>query len=191
MFAALLLALVGGVALFLWGRPPAKERAEEQLVRRLIDLAVQDQAGAMRLLREHPQLLGARYLHDETLLHFCAAEGLVPGVRFFAGAGVPIDAVNEFGETALMDAAALGNLEVVKVLLRHGADPNASSRTSDRALHAAVAHGHVELVAALLDAGARADYVSVLGESVWDAVGRAASRREEVARVLERHGVRR
>jgi ankyrin repeat protein len=157
-------------------------------VQRLIDLAVQDQPAARRLLRDHPELLRARYLHDETPLHFCAGEGFAGGVRFFADAGVPVDAVNGLGDTALMDAAAVGNVEVVKQLLRLGADPNAKSRTRECVLHDAVRNGHAEVVAALLDAGARSDYVTSRGETVWDALPRSAARRAEVSRVLERRG---
>jgi hypothetical protein len=79
---------------------------------------------------------------------------------------------------------------VVKLLLWHGADPNASSKTKVNALHDAVAHGRAELAAALLDAGARTDYVTDAGETVWDAVAKAATR-DEVLKVLERHGVKR
>jgi ankyrin repeat protein len=191
MLAALLLAVIG-VGLLLFARAWAAEPSEDgELVRRLIELSVQDQAGAMRLLREHPELLAARYLHDETPLHYCAVEGLTEGVRFLAGAGVPVDAENQFGDTALVDAVTLGNVEIVKVLLRHGANPDAASRTKGRVLHIAAGQGNAGLVSALLDAGARADYVTDRGETVWDAVPKAGPGLDQVLRVLERHGVRR
>jgi ankyrin repeat protein len=193
MLVVPLLAIFGVAFLFLlYARASvADQGTDTKLVGQLIDLAVQDQAAALRLLREHPELLKARYLHDETPLHFCAVEGLTEGVRFFAGAGMPVDAPNAFGDTALMDAATLGNLEVVKLLLRHGADPNATSRTRESVLHDAVRHGHVEVAAALLGAGARADYVTSLGGTIWDAVASAPSRRDELLGLLDRHRIRR
>jgi len=193
MLVVPLLAIFGIAFLFLlYARASVADRAADpKLVEQLIDLAVRDQAGAMRLLREHPELLQARYLHEETPLHFCAVEGLTEGVRFFVGAGMAVDAPNEFGDTALMDAAILGNLEVVKLLLRHGANPSATSRTRESLLHDVVRHGHVEVAAALLDAGARADYVTSLGGSIWDAVASAPSRRSELIGLLATHGIRR
>jgi ankyrin repeat protein len=192
MLAALLLALVGGIVLLALARAwAAEEPMDRKLVQRLIDLAVQDQPAAMRLLREHPELLAARYLHDETPLHFCAVEGLPEGVRFLAGAGMPVDARNEFGDTPLVDTVTLGNVEITRLLLRHGADPDASSLTRGRVLQIAAEQGNAALVAALLDAGARADYVTPQGENIWDAVERAPSRRDEVTKVLEGHGVAR
>jgi ankyrin repeat protein len=191
MIVVPLLALIG-VVLLLLARAWAKaETADASLVRRLIDLAVRDQPAAMRLLREHPELLAARTVHDETPLHFCAAEGLTDGVRFLAGAGIPVDATNAFGETALVDAVTLGNLEVTRLLLRHGANPNALSQVRRSVLHIAAGQGPPALVAALLDAGARTDPVTNVGETVWDAVSKVEPTRREVLKVLEAHGVRR
>lgn len=189
MLAALLLAILG-VPLLLLARTWVAEAADSALVRRLIDLAVRDQTEAGLLLRAHPELLQARYLHDETPLHFCAVEGLVDGVRFLARAGVPIDAENAYGDTALVDAVTMANLPIVKVLLAHGANPDASSRTFGPALHVAVARGHVEVAEALLRAGARADYVTDRGQRIWDAVPTGEPQRTDLLKVLEAQGVR-
>jgi ankyrin repeat protein len=192
MLVALLLVLTGGIVLLLLARasaaPPTTDR---KLAQRLIELAVQDHGAATRLLREHPELLEARYVFGETSLHLCAVEGFTEGVRFLVAAGVPIDAPNEFGDTALVDAVAAGNLAMVKLLLRHGANPEAASRTRGSVLHDAVKSGYAEVAEALLGAGARTDYVTGFGETVWDAVPTKAPRREEILAVLERHGVRR
>jgi ankyrin repeat protein len=160
-----------------------------KLVEQLIDLAVQDQAAAAKLLARHPELLQARFLHDETPLHFCAVEGFLEGVRFLAEAGVPVNAPNEFGDTALMDAVRLGRAEIVKVLLQFGADPNAKSPTCDPLLDQAVVAGNVPIVEALLDAGARPDYVTDFGLNIWDAVPRS-KRRQSVEKVLQARGLR-
>jgi ankyrin repeat protein len=190
MLAALLLALVGGgVALLLVGRAWAGPSVDKKLVRQLIELSVRDQVAAALLLREHPDLLAARTIHDETLLHYCAAEGWPEGVRFLARAGIPVDATNELGDTALVDAVALGHLEVARLLLRHGANPDAVSRTRGSVLHIAVGEGNAGLAGALLDAGARADYVTSFGETVWDAIPKNGPRRDEISKVLERRGV--
>jgi ankyrin repeat protein len=141
------------------------------------------------MLEERPDLLAARYIHDETPLHFCAVEGFVEGVRFLANAGVPIDAVNEFGDTALIDVVTLGRSEVVRVLLEHGAKPTATSNTRDQMLHIAVTRGDTDIVLALLGSGARTDYVTTTtGETIWDAVERS-SQRKEILAALASHGV--
>lgn len=187
-----LLALAGLALFLLYARAAVGPQADTRPVRRLIDLAVQDPDAARRLLAEQPELLQARYLHGETPLHFCAVEGLASGVRFFAEAGIPVDAPNELGDTPLVDAASLGKLEVVRLLLWHGASPNATSRTRGNVLHHAVTRGHAEVAAALLDAGARADYALDRGETIWDAVASAPpGRRSELLGILASHGVRR
>jgi ankyrin repeat protein len=99
--------------------------------------AVQNHPAARDMLRRSPQLLNARYIHGETVLHFLAVEGHADGVRFLAEAGAQVDGPNEFGNTALVDAATLGNAGVVGTLLQHGADPNAASTTRDNVVHGA------------------------------------------------------
>ena len=98
------------------------------LVGDFIDAVVQDQERAARLLGAHPELLNARWIHDETALHFLAIEGFLDGVTFLAERGAAIDATNEFGDTALIDVCVLQNAEMAAVLLRFGANPNAMSR---------------------------------------------------------------
>ncbi len=191
MLVALLLAIVGGAFFLLVGRAWMAESADRKLIERLIDLAVRDPNAAGLLLRAHPELLEARYVHDETPLHYCAVEGLVDGVRFLAKAGVPIDAENRFGDTALVDAVTLGNLAVVKVLLSHGANPNAESQRYGPALHLAVGRGEAAIARALLDAGAHPDYVTDAGQRIGDAIPPAGAKREEILAVLGRHGVAR
>lgn len=190
MLGALLLAIIG-VPLVLLLRTWAREAEDSRLVRRLIDLSVRDPNEAALLLRAHPELLAARYVHDETPLHYCAVEGLVDGVRFLAKAGVPVDAPNAWGDTALADAVTLGKLDVVKVLLALGADPNARSRTHGPLLHLAVSRGDPAVVAALLRAGARTGDVADGGGTVWDAVPKGAPGSAEILAALEAAGTRR
>jgi ankyrin repeat protein len=79
-----------------------------EVVGEFIDAVVQDPAKADAMLIERPDLLNARWTHEETVLHFLAIEGFTEGVRFLAARGADVNAVNEFGETALVDIAGLG-----------------------------------------------------------------------------------
>src|ERR1700730_5626511 len=119
------------------------------LVGEFIDAAVRDHARAVELLTAHPDLINARWLHDETALHFLAVEGFADGVRFLAERGADVNAVNEFGDSALIDVAVLGHSGIAEVLLRHGANPNARSDIRETALHCAVERGNVDLVGLL------------------------------------------
>ena len=140
-----------------------------------LDAVVEHPAKADGMLRECPDLLNARWLHDETLLHFLAIEGFVEAVRFLAVRGADVNAVNKFGDTALVDVAVLGHTEIADVLLSHGADPNAKSVTRENPLHAAVRAGHTDLVRRLLQAGASAQYRTDLDETIFDAVDENSS----------------
>src|SRR5207253_5441095 len=97
----------------------------EKEIAEFIDAAVRDHVAARTMIEACPDLLKARWTHNETILHFLAIEGYVDGVRFLADAGAAIDEVNQFGDTALIDVAVLGNVEIAKLLLEHGANPNA------------------------------------------------------------------
>jgi ankyrin repeat protein len=158
-------------------------------VEQFMDAVVLDRAKAKAMLVQDSTLLNGRTLHDETALHFLAVEGYVEDVQFLAEAGADIDAVNQFGHTALLDVANLGNAEVAAVLLNHHANPNAQSTTHDNVLHTAVRSGNPALVELLLAAGARHDYVTDLDETIWDAIGQNASHRAEMEAVLKKHNV--
>jgi hypothetical protein len=116
------------------------------LIGEFIDAVVEDGARAEALLSEHPDLIHARWIHDETVLHFLAIEGFAEGVRFLAAHGADVNAVNEFRDSALMDVSVLGLDVMADILLRHGANPNANSDTRENALHAAVRSGNPRLV---------------------------------------------
>jgi ankyrin repeat protein len=162
--------------------------SREALVGEFIDAVVSDRARANALLTSHPDLLNARWIHHETVLHFLAVEGFTDGVRFLAERGADVNAVNEFGDAPLIDAAMLGNTEIAEVLLRHGANPDVISRTNDNPLHTAARKGNVRLVALLLDAGADARYETDLGESVFDAAAESDDP-ETLIELLQKHGM--
>lgn len=159
------------------------------LVGEFIDAVVKDTQKATALLSEHPDLINARWIHDETVLHFLAVEGFAEGVRFLAARGADVDAVNEFGDSPLVDVAVLGMDEIASTLLRHGANPDANSAAHDNPLHCAVRLGNARLVGLLLKAGANPRYLTDIGESVFDAVDQCPSEREAILAVLADYGV--
>src|SRR5690242_12361935 len=89
-----------------------------------IDAVVREPVRADELLAAHPDLINARWIHDETALHFLAIEGFADGVRFLAERGAAVDAINEFGATALLEVASVGDVEMTALLLQLGANPN-------------------------------------------------------------------
>ena len=164
----------------------------QALIGEFIDAVVQTPDKADALLAEHPALLNARWIHNESVLHFLAVEGFDDGVRFLAVRGAEVDAVNEFGDTPLVDVTLLGLDSVAEILLQHGADPNASSTTNDNPLHCAVRSGDGRLVTLLLRAGANPRYVTDLGESVLDALDQSPeNQRDATQAILAEHGVMR
>jgi ankyrin repeat protein len=71
----------------------------------------------------------------ETCLHHYAIERDAEAVALIIGAGVDINARDNFGSTPLASAALLDdNEEVVAVLMKHGADPTVHDRTDTTVL---------------------------------------------------------
>jgi ankyrin repeat protein len=113
----------------------------KELVGEFIDAVVQDRDRAKYLLSAHPHLIDARWIHNETVVHFLAVEGFSDAVKFLAECGADVNAVNEVGDSPLIDVVVLGNVEAAQVLLRHGANPNANSVTRNNPLDCAVRSG--------------------------------------------------
>jgi ankyrin repeat protein len=162
---------------------------DRAIIGEFIDAAVQDPPKALQLLREYPKLRDARWIHQETPLHFLAVEGYAEAVQLLGRQGFDPNAPNEFGDPPLIDVATLGNDEVAEVLLGIGADPNGQSEMRDNVLHCAVASGNARLVHLVLSAGAKADYTTPLGETVFDALPEDITQRAAVVRALHQHGV--
>ncbi|WP_455220469.1 ankyrin repeat domain-containing protein [Kaarinaea lacus] len=78
-------------------------------------------------------------------------------VRQLLNEGEDINALDEHGQTALMNAAHHGDFNLVKLLIEHGADLNRSAKYSLTALMLAVINSHKEIVRALVDAGANTE----------------------------------
>ena len=134
--------------------------------------------------------MDARWIHDETVLHFLAVEGFGDAVRFLAEHGADVNAVNEFGDSALVDVVVLGYESIAATLLRHGANPDAVSTTQDSVLHAAVTRGHAGIVRMLFQAGVKWDYLTEHGDSLWDAVAESMDP-DDILAVLAEFGVTR
>jgi ankyrin repeat protein len=159
------------------------------LIGEFIDACVRDERKAAGLLADHPDLINARWLHGETVLHFLAVEGFADGVSFLAEHGADINAVNNFGDSALIDLAVLGHTSIAQTLLRHGANPNACSATRGPVLHCALERGNVDLVVLLLASGANPRYRTELDETALDAVPSTGPEREALLALLANHGV--
>jgi len=68
--------------------------------------------------------------------------------------GADIDALDEHGQTALMNAAYRGDTELAQVLIGRGADLNHTAKYRLTALMLAVINDHREIVELLVNAGA-------------------------------------
>ena len=69
-------------------------------------------------------------------------------------AGADINARDQHGQTALMNAASDGQIEVVRLLADRGADLNHRAKYGLTAVMLAVVRGHTEVVRILVEAGA-------------------------------------
>ena len=58
-------------------------------------------------------------------IHGAARSGSIVALHFLVDAGAHLEALNQFGDTALTRAAFFGNAEAVALLVSAGADPNA------------------------------------------------------------------
>lgn len=68
--------------------------------------------------------------------------------------GADIDALDEHGQTALMNAAHRGDAELVQILIQKGAKLNHTAKYRLTALMLAVINNHAKVVKLLVDAGA-------------------------------------
>lgn len=86
-----------------------------------------------------------------------AALGDLPAVQRLQAMGLPLEARDGAGASALMRASGGGHLEVVTWLLQQGADPGASAQSGATCLSAAVSRRHRSVVELLLSHGASVD----------------------------------
>jgi len=69
-------------------------------------------------------------------------------------AGADINALDEHGQTALMNAAHRGDVELTRLLIQRGAELNHTAKYRLTALMLAVIGNHTEIVRLLVEAGA-------------------------------------
>jgi len=87
-----------------------------------------------------------------------AIAGDLDAVQRLLQLGLPVDAPDAQGCTALLRAAGGGHAEIVRKLLQMGADSALSARTGATALSAAISMRHAPVVEQLLSAGADPDH---------------------------------
>jgi ankyrin repeat protein len=94
---------------------------------------------------------------NTTALMVAVDDGDVAAARRSLERGVPVNARDEMGATALISAAEMQSFEMVQLLLSHRADVNAISNSGVSALVCAAGTLRLDIVRALLDAGADPD----------------------------------
>lgn len=88
-------------------------------------------------------------------LREAARQGDLAAIRQLLEQGVPVDAANQYGATALSYAASKGHLEIVKLLLEKGANPNVTDTFYQTSILGwATFNGQAETTAYLLTHGA-------------------------------------
>ena len=76
-------------------------------------------------------------------------------VRALIKAGANVKLKNQFGTSALTEAAIIGSAPVIDALLKAGADPNTRNPEGETPLMAVARSGHVDAARRLLEARRR------------------------------------
>ena len=105
----------------------------------------------VRLLRYH---VAKEKRRDEYFIELCKF-GNVGEVEEAIKEGANINAKDNYGATALMEAANEGNTAIVKLLLKHGADVNAEDNYGTTALWNAELNDHQQIAKLLRSHGAK------------------------------------
>jgi hypothetical protein len=117
-----------------------------------------------KLLRKHPEQLGARGGPFGTALHAASRMNHLKIVQSLLRHGADVNALGAWGRTPLLFASSWGHLDVVRWLLEHGADVNAKENDDDwTSLHLAAINGHFEIVRTLLKHNADTNAREVTG----------------------------
>ena len=95
-------------------------------------------------------------------------------VRALIKAGANVTLKNQFGTSALTEAAIIGSAPIIDALLKAGADPNTRNPEGETPLMAVARSGNVDAARRLLDAGADVNAKEELGRAVGVDVGRRA-----------------
>ena len=115
----------------------------------------------LKLLLEHNCDVSKRSLRGSTALHLISFDPEIKPkavieslVILLLDHGVPLEARNSAGATALSSSANNGKISIAECLLAHGADIHSASNPGFTALHWAAHYGHHEAVALLISKGA-------------------------------------
>ncbi len=90
-----------------------------------------------------------------TFLHYASRLGSVEYVETFIGKGAPVNAVNIYGYTPLMEAAVRGYSTIVRILIKNGARIDLKDNNGKTALKMAESNNHREVIQILKNAGAK------------------------------------
>ncbi|XP_075406092.1 E3 ubiquitin-protein ligase MIB2 isoform X3 [Tenrec ecaudatus] len=130
----------------------AQKSDPENPGRLVVEVALNNAARALDLLRRHPELVDTKN-QGRTALQVAAYLGQMELVRLLLQARAGVDVPDEEGNTAL-HYAALGNQpEAACVLLSAGCNADALNVSRSAALHVAVQRGFLEVVRVLCDRG--------------------------------------
>jgi hypothetical protein len=91
-------------------------------------------------------------------------EEQIDQVRALLRVGEPVNTIDEYGFTPLIEAAIADNNDIARMLLDHGADVNLQDATGGTALHWAAENHNITLAKALLDRRANPDVYSFVGQ---------------------------
>jgi len=108
-------------------------------------------------------------------------QGKVSGAQRALQDGANVDAQNQNGWTALMQATAMGYADIVKLLLDMGAGTEVKGRRGETVLQIAVINGNFEIVRMLLEKGANIEAADNDGNTALNLV----HGKPEITRILQ------
>jgi ankyrin repeat protein len=115
------------------------------------------------------------------------SEGNVDNIRALLAGGQNVDARDEHGQTALMNAARVGHEQVIQVFVGASADLNATAKYNLTALMLAIINGHTQIAEFLVKAGADVAVCGALGHQASPVRLHSIWRWSEISRRLQRH----
>ena len=113
--------------------------------------------------------LGVRCVRDSVLMNREWLEATqsrdLEKIQQMLVTGVDINSLDQYGQTALMNAACTGSVDVVRLLIERGAELNHSAKYHLTALMLAVINQNLEIVKLLVEGGAN---ISIRGSGPFE-----------------------